>query len=295
MILNVDMRITRLGFCMTGTNLQATEIRNLNRMSSDHDIHRRKRLLIPVLKPQLLLGKTCYIESDEHAKGELAVVYLCGEPNNSKDIQRSELRMGEKTLMFGESRVTETDTLHHASSSAGTSTALAHAVPGIAAEITAARGALARFDIGRGVDEVRPSTSVQEKGKFVEGAEPKSVPSRRVEENGSVLTDDLWRVILELLPVTALGQAACVCRLWHSIANDPAALASAFLAPWKLKEVVGSPMSKSFWRGQLGQLAISHRLQRQDTVAGLAVKYGVQVNRLFQMSLRMVGYLSLNS
>lgn len=285
------MIISLLGFCMTHLNVQATEIRNLNSMSSDHDIHRRKRLLIPVLKPHLLVGKTCYIEFDEHAQCELAVVYLCGEPNSSKGSQRSELHVVEQTLMV--------DTLHHASSSAGSGSAYANAFPDVAAEIIATRGTVAgsldSFDIGRGGDEVRPSASPQEKGKCVEGDEPRTVPTRRVEENISGLTDDLWRMILELLPVTALGQAACVCRLWHSIATDPAALASAFMAPWKLKEVVGRPMSKSFWRSQLGQLAISHSLQRQDTVAGLAVKYGVQVVDTFKCHTRMGGYVPLNS
>jgi hypothetical protein len=36
-------------------------------------------------------------------------------------------------------------------------------------------------------------------------------------------------------------------------------------------------LSSSFWRGQLGQFVISHTLQRTDTIAGLAVKYRVQV------------------
>ncbi|KAG0577743.1 hypothetical protein KC19_5G177800 [Ceratodon purpureus] len=268
-------------------DVEATEIRNLNNMSSDHDIHRRRRLLIPVLKPELLVGKTCYIESDEHAKCELAVLYLRGESNSSKGARRSEWHTIKKTSVLGDSRVAGNDTLRHASSSAGTSTLCANAIPDVAAEITAARGALAGFDMGRGMDEFRPSASVQEKGKFVKGDEIKSVPIRRVEENVSGLTDDLWRMILECLPVTTLGQAACVCRLWHSIATDPATLASAFMAPWKLKAVVGRPMSKSFWRGQLGQLAISHTLQRQDTMAGLAVKYGVQVPEIRRVNNMM--------
>jgi len=93
------------------------------------------------------------------------------------------------------------------------------------------------------------------------------------------------------LSVTALGQAACVCRLRHFIAPDPAALASAFMVPWKLKATVGRPMSRSFWRGQLGQLAISHTLQRQDTMAGLAVKYGVQVRRFFDIDIALGWYI----
>jgi hypothetical protein len=154
---------------VTGMNVQPREIRDLNNMSSDHDIHRRRRLLIPVLKPELLVGKTCYIESDEHAKCELAVLYLRGEPNSSKDSQRSELHTVEKTLMVGEARVAENGALQHASSSVGTSNACANAVPDVGAEGTPARGGLAGLDIGSGVDEAGPSASAQEKGKFVEG------------------------------------------------------------------------------------------------------------------------------
>ena len=101
--------------------------------------------------------------------------------------------------------------------------------------------------------------------------------------SSSALTGDLWRIILERLPVLALGQAACVCRLWRSIAADPEVLAAAFRTPWRLKEVVGRPLSSSFWRGQLGQFVISHTLQRTDTIAGLAVKYRVQVILLIRL------------
>lgn len=108
---------------------------------------------------------------------------------------------------------------------------------------------------------------------------------RQETSSSSALTGDLWRIILERLPVLALGQAACVCRLWHSIAADPEVLAAAFRIPWRLKEVVGRPLSSSFWRGQLGQFVISHTLQRTDTIAGLAVKYRVQVILLIRLRI----------
>lgn len=50
------------------------------------------------------------------------------------------------------------------------------------------------------------------------------------------------------------------------------------MAPWGLKEVVGKPVSSSFWRDNgIGKFAISHRILRGDSVASLAVKYSVQV------------------
>lgn len=52
----------------------------------------------------------------------------------------------------------------------------------------------------------------------------------------------------------------------------------AFVAPWKLKDVLGNPLSRSFWRdNSLAKFAVSHRVVRGDTVASLAVKYSVQV------------------
>jgi LysM repeat protein len=234
-------------------DVQATEIRNFNHMSSDYDIHRRKRLLIPVTKPEFLAGKTCYIEYDPHTKCELAVLYARGELSGSEDARSSEMRIVQSSS--GESRVSEID---RASTSG-------NAIPDVD---------LDRVYLIRGLNEARPSA--EEKGKYVEDI-----------EDIAGLTEDLWRKILGPLPVTALGQAACVCRLWHSIATDPAALASAFMAPWKLKKIVGRPMSRSFWRGQLAQLAISHRLQRQDTMAGLAVKYRVQVPEIRRVNNMM--------
>ncbi|MFS8027399.1 hypothetical protein Hanom_Chr16g01498251 [Helianthus anomalus] len=50
-------------------------------MMSDHGIHSRDRLLIPVNTPDILIDATCYIELDAHAKREVAVLYLDGPPD----------------------------------------------------------------------------------------------------------------------------------------------------------------------------------------------------------------------
>jgi hypothetical protein len=55
---------------------QVIEIKRLNNMMSDHGIHSRDRILIPVSRPELVQGKTCYIEVDPYAKREVAVLYL---------------------------------------------------------------------------------------------------------------------------------------------------------------------------------------------------------------------------
>jgi len=92
------------------------------------------------------------------------------------------------------------------------------------------------------------------------------------------LDSDVLRLILSHLRLPLLARAACVSRSWRSVATDPDLLMGCFKADWKLREVVGRPSSgpKFFHRG-LRQFAISHPLQRWDTVDSLAVKYDVQV------------------
>ncbi|KAI4369400.1 hypothetical protein MLD38_017842 [Melastoma candidum] len=62
-------------------SVQVMDIRRLNNMMSDHGIFSRDRLLIPISNPNILIDSTCYIELDNHAKREAAVVYLEGGPN----------------------------------------------------------------------------------------------------------------------------------------------------------------------------------------------------------------------
>jgi hypothetical protein len=89
---------------------------------------------------------------------------------------------------------------------------------------------------------------------------------------------DTLQIIFEKLPIPDLARASCVCRVWNSVASQRDMVTRAFLAPWKLKDVVGNPLSRSFWRdNSLAKFAISHRIMRGDSVASLAVKYSVQV------------------
>ncbi|KAE9589597.1 hypothetical protein Lal_00000315 [Lupinus albus] len=89
---------------------------------------------------------------------------------------------------------------------------------------------------------------------------------------------DILRLIFQSLPISDLARASCVCRIWNSVASDREIVTKAFIAPWKLNDVVRDPVSRSFWRdNNIGKFAISHRIVRGDTVASLAVKYSVQV------------------
>ena len=91
---------------------------------------------------------------------------------------------------------------------------------------------------------------------------------------------DILRLIFHNLPIPDLARASCVCRLWNSVASQRDMVTRAFVAPWKLNDVLGNPLSRSFWRdNSLAKFAVSHRVVRGDTVASLAVKYSVQVVR----------------
>ncbi|GLJ21742.1 hypothetical protein SUGI_0405490 [Cryptomeria japonica] len=108
------------------------------------------------------------------------------------------------------------------------------------------------------------------------------------EEWGAQLSEEVWRNILERLSVAELGRAACVCRLWNSIASDTELQINAFKAPWKLKEIIGRPSSRSFWQvTSLSRFAISHKLKRSDTMAGLAIKYQVHVTDIKRLNNMM--------
>ncbi|KAL9450482.1 hypothetical protein AB3S75_012255 [Citrus x aurantiifolia] len=108
--------------------------------------------------------------------------------------------------------------------------------------------------------------------------DPSTVISPMNSHFSALACPDTLRLILSKLSVTDLARASCVCRAWSSVASDNNMIVLAFMAPWKLKEVVGMPLNGSFWRDNgIGKFAISHRLARGDTVASLAVKYSVQV------------------
>lgn len=71
-------------------------------MMSDHGIYSRERLLIPISNSDILMNRTCYIELDHHAKREVAVLYLEGEPNvksSSASIIRTTSEQGKRRIL----------------------------------------------------------------------------------------------------------------------------------------------------------------------------------------------------
>ena len=68
-------------------------------MISDHGIHSRDRILIPVSQPEFVQGKTCYIEVDPYAKREVAVLYLDEDsPKKPSSFNRSKSKNEEKLI-----------------------------------------------------------------------------------------------------------------------------------------------------------------------------------------------------
>ena len=62
---------------------------------------------------------------------------------------------------------------------------------------------------------------------------------------------DTLRLILERLGggdsgISELARASCVCRDWNSVAYE--LVVEAFKAKWKLGDVIGKPVTGSFWR-----------------------------------------------
>ncbi|XVF06087.1 hypothetical protein REPUB_Repub06bG0018000 [Reevesia pubescens] len=99
---------------------------------------------------------------------------------------------------------------------------------------------------------------------------------------------DTLRLIFEKLSLNDLARASCVCKAWNDVASDDEMIMEAFMAPWKLLDVVGKPSSRSFWRDNgIGKFAISHRILRGESVASLAVKYSVQVMNIKRLNNMM--------
>ena len=64
----------------------------------------------------------------------------------------------------------------------------------------------------------------------------------------------------------------CVCQVRNSVTDE--LVVEAFKAKWKLRYVIGKPVSGTFWRDNEGwKFAISRRIVKGDSVASLVVKF----------------------
>ncbi|KAJ6883505.1 hypothetical protein NC652_030669 [Populus alba x Populus x berolinensis] len=57
---------------------------------------------------------------------------------------------------------------------------------------------------------------------------------------------DTLIMILRKLGARDLARASCVCKLWRDMASGDEIVRPAFMEPWKLKDIVGKPVSGSF-------------------------------------------------
>ncbi|KAM2892440.1 hypothetical protein COP2_010601 [Malus domestica] len=84
-------------------SVQVMDIKRLNNMMSEHGIYSRERLLIPVSNAEILSEATCYVEVDNYAKREVAVLYLEGGPDpktiNSGSISSCSVLQSKKRVV----------------------------------------------------------------------------------------------------------------------------------------------------------------------------------------------------
>ncbi|PON59859.1 F-box domain LysM domain containing protein [Trema orientale] len=93
-------------------SVQVMDIKRLNNMMSEHGIYSRERLLIPVSDPNILVGGTCYVELDAHAKREVAVLYLDGAGPSQKTrslLQRRSSEQAKKRVIHSLKRSMQVD------------------------------------------------------------------------------------------------------------------------------------------------------------------------------------------
>eukprot|EP00271_Cylindrocystis_brebissonii_P012849 TRINITY_DN32364_c0_g1_i1.p1 TRINITY_DN32364_c0_g1~~TRINITY_DN32364_c0_g1_i1.p1 ORF type:complete len:433 (-),score=73.02 TRINITY_DN32364_c0_g1_i1:749-2047(-) len=107
--------------------------------------------------------------------------------------------------------------------------------------------------------------------------------------SASQLPADIWQMVFVRLEIDHLPSVAAACREWRDIIRGRSLWAGAFVAAWKLRSVAGRPSSTAFWRGTVltQMFALSHEVLRTDTVAGLAVKYNVQVMDIRRQNMMM--------
>jgi hypothetical protein len=81
-----------------------TTVKRQNNIISDHSIHVRERLLIPVPDATYLEGKDCYVEMDKYSRREVAVLYAGGSPGGEKTLQKDALEGGRSVKARAQSK-----------------------------------------------------------------------------------------------------------------------------------------------------------------------------------------------
>lgn len=91
-----------------------------------------------------------------------------------------------------------------------------------------------------------------------------------------LLNDQTWTAVFSWLSTADLARSRAVCTEWKSLIDCPQIRRGIFQKHWLLADIQDEPRHPSFYLSAgLSNFAWGHTCSRQDTLSGLAVKYGV--------------------
>ncbi|KAL3154183.1 hypothetical protein ABBQ32_013699 [Trebouxia sp. C0010 RCD-2024] len=94
--------------------------------------------------------------------------------------------------------------------------------------------------------------------------------------SATLLNDQTWSAVFSWLSTTDLARSRAVCTSWKDLIDCPEIRRALFRKHWLLADIQDEPRHPGFYLSAgLSNFAWGHRCSRQDTLSGLAVKYGV--------------------
>lgn len=100
-----------------------------------------------------------------------------------------------------------------------------------------------------------------------------SVPEERAY---TLLNDQTWTAVFSWLSTSDLARGRAVCSEWKDLIDCPEIRRGVFQQHWLLADIEDEPRHPGFYLSAgLSNFAWGHTCSRQDTLSGLAVKYGV--------------------
>ena len=112
-----------------------------------------------------------------------------------------------------------------------------------------------------------------------------NTPARRrghsIQEGPVVLASaDVMRNVFSYLRPSDLSRAACTCKRWRALVDENVWNAG-FAKAWGLREVMGNPRDPKFYdQATVTTFVKVHRVQKSDSLAKLALRFGHSVNSL---------------
>lgn len=91
-----------------------------------------------------------------------------------------------------------------------------------------------------------------------------------------LLNDQTWTAVFSGLSTADLARGRAVCSEWKELIDCPQIRRGVFQKHWLLADIEDEPRHPGFYLSAgLSNFAWGHTCSRQDTLSGLAVKYGV--------------------